>query len=106
MVPNMARINRESCLSAGICMGKRIVPDRTVGDARRLFPVGGYFLGCAGRISIRLTMVRAGMRSTRVTTSATSSGAIIQLVRSEEHTSELQSPMYLVCRLLLEKRQQ
>src|ERR1017187_10834384 len=26
-----------------------------------------------------------------------------QLHRSEEHTSELQSPMYLVCRLLLEK---
>src|SRR5436189_4234112 len=25
-------------------------------------------------------------------------------VRSEEHTSELQSPMYLVCRLLLEKK--
>ena len=24
-------------------------------------------------------------------------------IRSEEHTSELQSPMYLVCRLLLEK---
>src|SRR5437879_10604667 len=27
-------------------------------------------------------------------------------VRSEEHTSELQSPMYLVCRLLLEKKNQ
>src|ERR1017187_6677640 len=26
--------------------------------------------------------------------------------RSEEHTSELQSPMYLVCRLLLEKKRQ
>src|SRR5437762_8628158 len=26
------------------------------------------------------------------------------LTRSEEHTSELQSPMYLVCRLLLEKK--
>src|SRR5437764_9565669 len=26
------------------------------------------------------------------------------LRRSEEHTSELQSPMYLVCRLLLEKK--
>src|SRR3970040_1467554 len=26
--------------------------------------------------------------------------------RSEEHTSELQSPMYLVCRLLLEKIKQ
>src|SRR5437763_11285035 len=30
----------------------------------------------------------------------------VQIVedRSEEHTSELQSPMYLVCRLLLEKK--
>src|SRR5437762_14272224 len=27
-----------------------------------------------------------------------------EAVRSEEHTSELQSPMYLVCRLLLEKK--
>src|SRR5256885_10674838 len=27
----------------------------------------------------------------------------VQLVRSEEHTSELQSPCNLVCRLLLEK---
>src|SRR5437879_10250222 len=27
-----------------------------------------------------------------------------RLPRSEEHTSELQSPMYLVCRLLLEKK--
>src|SRR5437879_13302165 len=27
-----------------------------------------------------------------------------RVVRSEEHTSELQSPMYLVCRLLLEKK--
>src|SRR5437879_10994197 len=27
-----------------------------------------------------------------------------QASRSEEHTSELQSPMYLVCRLLLEKK--
>src|SRR5438876_2388491 len=26
--------------------------------------------------------------------------------RSEEHTSELQSPVHLVCRLLLEKKQQ
>src|SRR5437879_11528811 len=28
----------------------------------------------------------------------------LALRRSEEHTSELQSPMYLVCRLLLEKK--
>src|SRR5258708_18112469 len=28
----------------------------------------------------------------------------VQLIRSEEHTSELQSPDHLVCRLLLEKK--
>src|SRR5436189_809238 len=30
--------------------------------------------------------------------------APVGMRRSEEHTSELQSPMYLVCRLLLEKK--
>src|SRR5437763_7033643 len=30
--------------------------------------------------------------------------AAVGSVRSEEHTSELQSPMYIVCRLLLEKK--
>src|SRR5256885_3181934 len=32
------------------------------------------------------------------------SGALAALARSEEHTSELQSPCNLVCRLLLEKK--
>src|SRR5437762_12829064 len=31
-------------------------------------------------------------------------GLVSPVHRSEEHTSELQSPMYLVCRLLLEKK--
>src|SRR5437762_11173107 len=31
-------------------------------------------------------------------------GPLVVERRSEEHTSELQSPMYLVCRLLLEKK--
>src|SRR5437762_11917770 len=30
--------------------------------------------------------------------------SLLLRLRSEEHTSELQSPMYLVCRLLLEKK--
>ena len=30
--------------------------------------------------------------------------SVLAVGRSEEHTSELQSPMYLVCRLLLEKK--
>src|SRR5256885_9392642 len=31
-------------------------------------------------------------------------GVVLSLLRSEEHTSELQSPCNLVCRLLLEKK--
>src|SRR3712207_8685306 len=31
-------------------------------------------------------------------------GILVQMPRSEEHTSELQSRQYLVCRLLLEKK--
>src|SRR5258708_28250833 len=31
-------------------------------------------------------------------------GTVVPAVRSEEHTSELQSPDHLVCRLLLEKK--
>src|SRR5437879_8047395 len=31
---------------------------------------------------------------------------VLLKTRSEEHTSELQSPMYLVCRLLLEKKKE
>src|SRR3712207_6881853 len=33
-------------------------------------------------------------------------GLLVKLGRSEEHTSELQSRQYLVCRLLLEKKKQ
>src|SRR5438876_8852276 len=33
-----------------------------------------------------------------------STGAVVSDNRSEEHTSELQSPVHLVCRLLLEKK--
>src|SRR3712207_8887241 len=42
----------------------------------------------------------SGLRSTAVGTPGSS------MYRSEEHTSELQSRQYLVCRLLLEKKKQ
>src|SRR5437763_12495123 len=50
-----------------------------------------------------------GTSAPAATRSATSpscgaSGTASTATRSEEHTSELQSPMYLVCRLLLEKK--
>src|SRR3712207_8833559 len=34
----------------------------------------------------------------------TNDGGLAKVIRSEEHTSELQSRQYLVCRLLLEKK--
>src|SRR5437879_12554586 len=48
-----------------------------------------------------------GTRSTRFCTPASARRSCTSSPlprRSEEHTSELQSPMYLVCRLLLEKK--
>src|SRR3712207_8233466 len=48
--------------------------------------------------------VNVGASLTGVT--VTASGASTDSPRSEEHTSELQSRQYLVCRLLLEKKKQ
>src|SRR5690348_18219260 len=42
--------------------------------------------------------------SLRLGPSNTPATAVPQHSRSEEHTSELQSPVHLVCRLLLEKK--
>src|SRR5436189_6305553 len=48
-----------------------------------------------------LNTKRVGLVATPCWTTA----PVVALIsRSEEHTSELQSPMYLVCRLLLEKK--
>src|SRR3712207_7212472 len=66
---------------------------------RRSEPVGA----CRARTARRLDGVRAQAQPTRSTVlprpcpDSTAS-------RSEEHTSELQSLQYLVCRLLLEKK--
>src|SRR5208337_2604825 len=54
--------------------------------AKRPRPSRGFLLG-------RLSSAGPGARPT-----------VAKGRRSEEHTSELQSPMYLVCRLLLEKK--
>src|SRR2546425_5359051 len=55
------------------------------------------------------TLFRSGRddsppRSSRSAPSASISSARATAARSEEHTSELQSLAYLVCRLLLEKK--
>src|SRR2546425_5326400 len=65
-----------------------------------LFPYTTLFrsLSSIDRARRALWMTEARWRTTRSTPAA--SGA----PRSEEHTSELQSLAYLVCRLLLEKK--
>src|SRR5256885_8565568 len=48
---------------------------------------------------------RFALRLASYTAKSTSLGTVLN-ARSEEHTSELQSPCNLVCRLLLEKKRQ
>src|SRR3712207_8131163 len=62
-----------------------------------LFPYTTLFrspsrTGCSPRISLRISCSSAWASAARAAP------------RSEEHTSELQSRQYLVCRLLLEKK--
>src|SRR5258708_24318929 len=47
---------------------------------------------------------RSGSSSTARSSASTGPAATSGNARSEEHTSELQSPDHLVCRLLLEKK--
>src|SRR2546429_3128449 len=55
--------------------------------------------------SLRRSLSRSGSRvSTVFTSMVTSTLDFVMSWRSEEHTSELQSRLHLVCRLLLEKK--
>src|SRR3712207_8587655 len=56
---------------------------------------------CVG--GLQLGHYRRVVRGTELGEHARGAGALSLAVRSEEHTSELQSRQYLVCRLLLEK---
>src|SRR5687768_18219796 len=59
--------------------------------------------GMAGSILERITLIPARMARSSSATGATLPTPPAAL-RSEEHTSELQSRLHLVCRLLLEKK--
>src|SRR5437763_8996778 len=57
------------------------------------------------RIAIKVSRNDTGVvTNTNIAFVTTPVSLRLTLMRSEEHTSELQSPMYLVCRLLLEKK--
>src|SRR5437879_9948334 len=53
---------------------------------------------------LRLLKRNLNFTATRVFDTVIAARLLGSRSRSEEHTSELQSPMYLVCRLLLEKK--
>src|SRR5437764_8291268 len=74
-----------------------------------LFPYTTLFrsrLGASARSSSPPTRGRwlRSPRGTPLPARASEQRPPLSPMRSEEHTSELQSPMYLVCRLLLEKK--
>src|SRR5690348_17752113 len=56
------------------------------------------------RISAGSAPPERGICGERSKSSKIRSAAPLAFMRSEEHTSELQSPVHLVCRLLLEKK--
>src|SRR3712207_7788823 len=79
-----------------------------------LFPYTTLFRSCVDTNNDRRCTLGEGVHALPVAVLDTQTGAIfatadtnkdgIAHVRSEEHTSELQSRQYLVCRLLLEKK--
>src|SRR4051794_41937977 len=87
-------------------------PAWVVGEARRLSPPASRRLQLAAEERGVLALVTRRWRATAehacepsaATTRWQVSPAPAPACRSEEHTSELQSPVHLVCRLLLEKK--
>src|SRR5690348_18114308 len=68
-----------------------------------LFRSSGTVTDPSGAI-LPQAMISVRNVSTDITRNTTTSASGFYSVRSEEHTSELQSPVHLVCRLLLEKK--
>src|SRR3712207_6999956 len=70
--------------------------------------VAGDMLGSAAAIAAALIILLTGWTAADPLLSLLVGVLLVRsawtLVRSEEHTSELQSRQYLVCRLLLEKK--
>src|SRR5256885_7945594 len=60
--------------------------------------------GRGGRVRARLHSTRRASVALRTAAAHTAATSVGSAPRSEEHTSELQSPCNLVCRLLLEKK--
>src|SRR4051794_11802568 len=71
----------------------------------RPFTPGSEAAGTVRALGTGVTEFKVGDRVvSQSMRGAYASRAVVPAERSEEHTSELQSPVHLVCRLLLEKK--
>ena len=98
----LERLFSNSKLFWGVCIGLSLY--------------GFMYLGAGmendSRVLVKLDLLRHGPALAETTTEKVhrflnaklTGDDVVLLVRSEEHTSELQSQAYLVCRLLLEKK--
>src|SRR5438552_9949650 len=75
----------DGCPTSAFVMIATVVSDRTARERRARWPA----------VSTSTALVSVPVAATT---------KLLGTVRSEEHTSELQSPDHLVCRLLLEKK--
>src|SRR5437879_10149333 len=104
VIRNGRMVSLAECESRSKAWNTRTVPNTRAAKARATPP------------TLSLTSLKTGSRSTwlwnldQVRRGSHCYASFLRIshaelhVRSEEHTSELQSPMYLVCRLLLEKK--
>src|SRR3712207_1788551 len=98
-VPRVVRVN--------LC--DKVVLGRVVGNVEVLqyFLAFGSGVGVDDKIALGVVASRGSHGVNEVLCVIVKSGiatGVLRGVRSEEHTSELQSRQYLVCRLLLEKK--
>src|SRR5207248_6451283 len=99
--------------SQPVCLRRQILDHTTTPSSLCGRTCAQILVSAAARVSQAETAVCSPRsRAARLIVSLTSNGALCFLLitlrprilrRSEEHTSELQSPYDLVCRLLLEK---
>src|SRR3712207_8889764 len=66
--------------------------------------INGLDTGSAVAIAVPFGVLGVMTNNLRRTINTFTVGVVDKAIRSEEHTSELQSRQYLVCRLLLEKK--
>src|ERR1035437_10916891 len=116
----MQQLQRRYCTPTGavrLCWSYGEVPDRPRDRSGASVPLGDSVVRGSSAVSRKRAgnrrQFRAGAAAQRRVAGEAADGAAViyerrphAADRSEEHTSELQSRQYLVCRLLLEKNTQ